>query len=101
MAATIELLDTVALLVDLPELGLKAGGVGAVVEVLGDGRAFEAEFADDSGVPYGLHALKADQLIRCVSSRRSGSRKVSAHVGHPVLGYLQRPGDESYLKTTS
>ncbi len=63
MAATIELLDTVALLVDLPELGLKAGEVGAVVEVLGDGQAFEVEFADESGVPHGLHALKADQLI--------------------------------------
>ncbi len=63
MAATIELLDTVALLYDLPELGLKAGEVGAVVEVLGDGEAFEVEFSDNSGMPYGQHALKASQII--------------------------------------
>ena len=34
-------------------------------------------------------------------SVRFGPNKFLAHVGHPVLGYLQRPGDESYLKTTS
>ncbi len=63
MATSIELLDTVALLSDIPELGLKAGEVGAVVEVLGDGEAFEVEFSDNSGTTYGLHTLKASQLI--------------------------------------
>ena len=57
MAATIELL------VDLPEWGLETGEVGTVVELLGDGQAFEVEFADNSGIPYGLHALQADQII--------------------------------------
>ncbi len=63
MAAHIEVLDTVAVAADLPELGLTAGEVGAVVEVLGDGEAFEVEFCDSSGVTYGLHALRASQLI--------------------------------------
>jgi len=63
MAATIELLDTVALLSDLPEYGLQTGEVGAVVEVLGNGAAFEVEFTDRAGIPYALHTLKADQII--------------------------------------
>jgi len=63
MASHIELLDTVALAADAPALGLTAGEVGAVVEVLGDGEAFEVEFCDDSGATYGLHTLRASQLI--------------------------------------
>ena len=63
MAAHIELLDTVAVNTDIPALGLTAGEVGAVVEVLGDGEAFEVEFCDNSGLTYGLHTLSANQLI--------------------------------------
>ena len=58
----IELLDTVALVCDVPELGLAAGEVGAVVELLSDD-AFEVEFVDDTGYTYGLHTLRADQLV--------------------------------------
>lgn len=63
MALHIELLDTVALTVDVPDLGLTAGEVGAVVEVLGDGEAFEVEFCDSTGETYGLHTLRASQLM--------------------------------------
>lgn len=63
MAARIELLDTVAVAEDLPAYNLTAGEVGAVVEVLGDGWAFEVEFCDPSGETYGLYTLRADQLI--------------------------------------
>ena len=63
MTARIELLDTVALTTDVPTLGLTVGEVGAVVEVLGDGAAFEVEFCDPSGATYGLHTLRAEQLI--------------------------------------
>ncbi len=63
MTPNIELLDTVAVVVDLPELGLSIGEVGAVVEVLGDGAAFEVEFCDSNGQTYGLHTLRANQLI--------------------------------------
>lgn len=63
MATQIKLLDTVAVIADVPALGLTAGEVGAVVEVFGDGEAFEVEFCDNSGVTYGLHTLRASQLI--------------------------------------
>ena len=58
----IELLDTVALVLDIPELGLAAGEMGTVVELLSDD-AFEVEFVDNDGRTYGLHALRANQLV--------------------------------------
>ena len=61
--STVGLLDTVALVTDCPELGLVAGEVGAVVEVLGGGTAFEVEFLDGEGHTYGLHTLRANQLV--------------------------------------
>jgi hypothetical protein len=54
----IQLLDTVALVCDVPDFGLVAGEVGAVVELLSDD-AFEVEFVDDAGYTYGLHTLRA------------------------------------------
>ena len=66
-----ELLDTVALTADLPTLGLTAGEVGAVVEVLGDGAAFEVEFCDDDGTTYGVHTLRAGQIIALHSRGKS------------------------------
>jgi hypothetical protein len=63
MAVHIELLDTVAVTADVPSLGLTAGEVGAVVEVLGDGDAFEVEFCDVLGATYGLFTLRAGQLV--------------------------------------
>ena len=61
-SSSIHLLDTVALIRDLPELGLVAGEVGAVVEVL-SADAFEVEFCDESGHTYGLHTLRTNQLV--------------------------------------
>jgi hypothetical protein len=58
----IKLLDTVAVVADVPELGLAAGEVGAVVDDLG-GNAFEVEFVDPDGTTYGLHTLRANQLV--------------------------------------
>lgn len=57
------LLDTVALLTDVADLSLSAGEVGVVVEVLSDD-AFEVEFCDERGYTYGLHTLRAHQLVR-------------------------------------
>ena len=58
----IKLLDTVAVVTDVPEFGLAAGEVGAVVEELG-GDAFEVEFCAPDGTTYALHTLRADQLV--------------------------------------
>ncbi|WP_442941330.1 DUF4926 domain-containing protein [Nostoc sp.] len=45
----IELLDVVALTVDLPEYNLYRGQVGTLVELLAGGAAFEVEFSDACG----------------------------------------------------
>lgn len=58
---TIRLLDTVALLHDIPERKLRAGEVGTVVEIL-EG-AYEVEFCDDAGQTYAEFALHADQIL--------------------------------------
>ena len=47
---------------DVPEFGLSAGEVGAVVEELG-GEAFEVEFCDPDGSTYAMHTLRAGQLV--------------------------------------
>lgn len=58
----IRLLDTVALLQDLPDRKLKRGEVGTVVELLAS-NVYEVEFCDDEGQTYAELALRASQLI--------------------------------------
>lgn len=62
MNTTIQLLDVVALMEDLPDRGLVRGQVGAVVETLAPG-VFEVEFCDDNGRAYAMLALRAEQLM--------------------------------------
>ena len=62
LADTIQLLDVVALTVDLPDRGLLRGQVGTVVETLGSG-VFEIEFSDDRGQTYAQLALRGEQLM--------------------------------------
>ncbi|PSN09979.1 DUF4926 domain-containing protein [filamentous cyanobacterium CCP5] len=57
-----KLLDVVALLEDLPELGLFRGQVGTIVEVY-EPKVFEVEFSDLKGKTYALETLQASQLI--------------------------------------
>lgn len=56
-----ELLDTVALTHDLPAWGLRAGDVGAVVEVLAPD-AYEVEFVVASGRTQALVTLGSTDL---------------------------------------
>lgn len=58
----IELLDTVALLEDIPQRSLDRGEVGTVVELLAP-EVFEVEFSDDEGHTYAQFALQSDQII--------------------------------------
>ncbi|MBI3302452.1 MAG: DUF4926 domain-containing protein [Deltaproteobacteria bacterium] len=58
----IKLLDTVALLEDLPGRRLKRGEVGTVVEILKPD-VYEVEFCDDEGQTYAELALRGDQLM--------------------------------------
>ncbi|AUB38983.1 Protein of unknown function DUF4926 [Nostoc flagelliforme CCNUN1] len=59
----IELLDVVALTVDLPEYNLYRGQVGTVVELLAGGVAFEVEFSDRNGRTYESVGLRPQQLM--------------------------------------
>jgi Domain of unknown function (DUF4926) len=56
-----KLLDTVALTHDIPSERLRAGDVGAIVEVYGDD-TFEVEFVAASGRTEALVALRANDI---------------------------------------
>ncbi len=62
MESRIFLLQTVALLEDMPEHGLTRGQVGTVVEDLAPD-VYEVEFNDNDGRTYAMLALRADQLM--------------------------------------
>ena len=62
MTSTVQLLDAVALVQDVPERGLGRGQVGTAVEELAPG-VFEVEFCDNDGRTYASLALKAEQLM--------------------------------------
>lgn len=62
MNSQMNLLDVVALLENLPELGLYRGQVGTIVEVYEPG-VFEVEFSDLNGRAYAIETLNASQLM--------------------------------------
>ena len=57
-----KLLDIVALLEDLPQLGLYRGQVGTIVEEYEPG-VFEVEFSDTTGRAYAIETLTQRQLM--------------------------------------
>lgn len=62
METKIPLLQTVALLADMPEQGLSRGQVGTVVEELAPD-VYEVEFSDNEGRTYAMLPLRAEQLM--------------------------------------
>jgi hypothetical protein len=60
---TAQLLDVVALIVDLPEYSLRCGQVGTIVDLLADGAAFEVEFSDRSGQTFESIGLRPGQFM--------------------------------------
>ncbi|HKZ86830.1 MAG TPA: DUF4926 domain-containing protein [Anaerolineae bacterium] len=62
MSDSIDLLDVVALIEELPQRKLRRGQVGTVVELLAPD-VFEVEFSDNEGRTFASLALRADQLI--------------------------------------
>jgi len=62
MEKSIELLDVVALMGDLPEQQLYKGQIGTVVEFLAPG-VYEVEFVDKEGQTYAMEALKDEQVL--------------------------------------
>ncbi len=59
---TIAELDVVVLTRDLPEHGLRAGDVGAVVHAYSGGKAYEVEFVTGSGTTLAVETLELDDL---------------------------------------
>ena len=57
-----KLLDTVALLENLPDIDLYRGQVGTIVEQY-EPNVFEVEFSDNSGKAYAIEVLNAKQLM--------------------------------------
>ncbi len=57
-----KLLDTVALIEDIPELKIYRGQVGTIVEEY-EPDVFEVEFSDIKGRTYALETLRASQLM--------------------------------------
>ena len=57
-----ELFDVVELLIDLPDLEVKAGELGTIVEEHND-CAYEVEFANDEGETLALLALTAEKFM--------------------------------------
>lgn len=70
MDSQMKLLDVVALLEDLPELGLCRGQVGTIVEVYEPG-VFEVEFSDLNGRAYAIETLNNNQLMLLYYQRLS------------------------------
>jgi len=62
MQPEVHILDTVALIEDLPQEGLCRGQVGTVVETLAPD-IYEIEFSDNAGRTYATAALRTNQLL--------------------------------------
>ena len=62
MSKKIKLLDVVALLENVPEVGLRQGQVGTIVEEY-EPEVFEVEFSDTSGRAYAIETLNVKQLM--------------------------------------
>lgn len=72
-------LDRVVLTVDLPELDLKAGDIGAIVFVYEKGKAFEVEFVALDGETIGVETLEANQLRPVNAHEVASARTVVSH----------------------
>jgi hypothetical protein len=62
MSEPVKLLDTVALLNDMPQASLRRGHVGTVVEALAPG-VWEVEFSGDDGQAYACLPVQATDLL--------------------------------------
>jgi len=56
--------DVVTVRQDLPDRGLRAGDVGAVVHCYAAKDAYEVEFLDEHGRPRGVETLEGSELLR-------------------------------------
>jgi hypothetical protein len=73
-------LDTIVLTVDKPDAGLRAGDVGAIVEVYSP-EAFEVEFVTASGIPQALLTLQASEIRLLEKTDLMAVRSVVSEAG--------------------
>jgi hypothetical protein len=85
---TSALLDTIALLLDMPAHGLVRGQVGAVVEAL-DQETLLVEFSDDEGRAYAIASCPRDDLLFVRTVPRAVARSWGKEFLTP-LGLIQR-----------
>lgn len=71
-------LETVVLMTDIDEFGLKAGDIGAVVLVHGEGRSYEVEFVTLNGETVAVITVKAQQIRRIREGEIAHVRSVEA-----------------------
>lgn len=74
----IEELETVVLTSDMPEHGLKAGDIGAVVLVHNGGQSYEVEFVTLSGDTVAVVTVKSEQVRRIQEGEIAHARMVNA-----------------------
>ncbi len=70
-------LETVVLTNDIPEHGLMAGDIGAVVLVHGSGRSYEVEFVTLSGDTVAVVTVKPEQVRRIQEGEIAHARMVT------------------------
>ncbi len=68
----IEEFERVALTIDLPEYGLKAGDMGTVVDITSNGQQITIEFFTLDGETFAVVPVKPDQV------RRVGRREIAS-----------------------
>ncbi len=74
----IEELETVVLTSDMPEHGLKAGDIGAVVLLHANGRSYEVEFVTLNGDTVAVVTVKPKQIRRIQEGEIAHARMVNA-----------------------
>ncbi len=70
--------DTIVLTRSLPDRGLEAGDVGAIVHVYDAGKRFEVEFVAGSGATLALVTLGADDIRPVATSEILHVRDIPA-----------------------
>ena len=71
-------LDTVVLTHDIKDYGLKEGDMGAVVQIYGDGKAFEVEFVTADGKTIALLTLEPSDIRKVARNEILHAREINA-----------------------
>ena len=88
-----ELFDVVELLIDLPELNLRAGVQGTIVECYRDNN-YEVEFSNSDGETLALCALSAKQFIVVWSAKTETWLPISERVAAIISNLDARRQEE-------